>query len=1118
MGMEQIRDNNIDIDKMKKIKIKIKTMRVILASVFVLLIGTYLSGQVVIQRCDLTTGWEGDQPITIDISEKKEGSGSISTAAQTGSSTWFSKSFAPTRTGIAAQGYISFWLYVSDATKMDDGQVEISSSGGADVLESNWTIDKNSVSNGWNLMQLQISAAGETGGGANLNNINFFRIHQTLSGPVTAKIDFIRFLPVLNEPVWPVLDVPEVDNASLDGKVMFGYQGWFNHPDDEAGLGWVHWGHLYEPFRSHIDMYPDMREMGLDEKYPTHYTLPDGSMAPVFSSNNRNTVVRHMKWLRDYNLDGVFIQRFISNADNNKGMAHKDVVAAHVMEGCEKYGRVFAMMYDGVANRVEDMKSDWMHLVDDIGVTNSDRYLHHNGLPLVSLWGYTVRDEATVDQLEEMIEFFTNNPNPKYRAAVKLGVRSNWYNFSSDWINAFKKVDIMSPWFSGTTDYDRGQNWCDENGLDYLPVVHPGFSWYNLTLNYQPEHSSGELNKDPRDGGNFLWNEVNDVVSKNVKSVYIAMFDEVDEGTAMFKIAENADMNPREGQWVTMDMDGYSLPSDWYLRLASLTTQVVRGYEDNKSSLDNLPAPPEGIMTIRITDEANNNDQGAMEFIFPDFPNESTIEISIDNGATFAYSTPDDVGTFTISGLSEGNYNVFVRHSDASQAVEMGDVYMGNVIKRKAEQASQPFPADSATDIRTTITLGWTADEEVVSHYIYFGTSESPEFIKYQRSPSFSPGELEPNATYYWRIDEENGSGLTEGPLWSFTTGAEGGPTDVVVLDYCDEVSGWRSSNNMSIDSDDNQEGFAGLSCVGEETNKFTKKFDTPVNSYCDQTSYLDLWIYVSDVSAFSAGGQIEISSSGKNDQDELNWSVKDLNLSNGWNKVHLAIADAGKMGEPDLSAINFFRFYQFVSSEIVIKIDYIHFTELTMIPYAEPTNLTAVGGDASVTLDWDDNTGSDIIGYNVYRSLESGIGYSKVNNEPVSASTYEDSDLTNGQTYYYIVKAVNSSQKESDRSNEVVISLTTSIDQVEQLHEVKLYPNPASSESIVRLSLIQASEVSVSIFDLSGRELHHFIDKQQWKPGEHTLMLSLNGFEKGTYILNIKVDHKLITEVLIVN
>lgn len=341
-----------------------------------------LPGQVVIQRCDVTTGWQGAQSILVDNADKKEGYGSLKTKAQVGDSPWFYKSFSSTQTGITSAGWLSFWLYVSDASKLDGGEIEISSSGAPDDQEYNWVLSKDNVVDGWNHMQLLISSAGQTGGGANLDSINFFRIHQTLSGPVTSKIDFIRFTTSLDKPVWPVLDVPVVDNSSLDGKVMFGYQGWFNHPDDGAGLGWVHWGNFYEPIRSTVDMYPDMREYGSDEKYNAHLTFPDGSMAPVFSSNNRNTAIRHMKWVRDYNLDGVFIQRFISGYDNKTQMSHKD----------------------SVADRVEDMKNDWMHLVDDIGVTNSDRYLHHRGLPLVSLWGYSVRDDATPDQLAEMID------------------------------------------------------------------------------------------------------------------------------------------------------------------------------------------------------------------------------------------------------------------------------------------------------------------------------------------------------------------------------------------------------------------------------------------------------------------------------------------------------------------------------------------------------------------------------------------------------------------------------------------------------------------------------------------------------------------------------------------
>ena len=234
-----------------------------------LLLNNSLLAQVVIQRCDVITGWEGAQAFFIDSIDKKEGSGALKIEAQTGHSVWYSKLFSDTYTGISNTGYLSFWIYVSDASKLEGGQVEISSSGTTENNKYSWPLNKENIADGWNNIQLQISKANKINGGAHLDKINFFQISQTLSNPITAKIDFIRFSPEKNAPVWPKLDVPVVDNSSLDGKVMFGYQGWFNHPDDGAGLDWVHWGNLYKPIKSEVDMYHDMREYGYNEKYKT---------------------------------------------------------------------------------------------------------------------------------------------------------------------------------------------------------------------------------------------------------------------------------------------------------------------------------------------------------------------------------------------------------------------------------------------------------------------------------------------------------------------------------------------------------------------------------------------------------------------------------------------------------------------------------------------------------------------------------------------------------------------------------------------------------------------------------------------------------------------------------
>ncbi|WP_128894651.1 Kelch repeat-containing protein [Longirhabdus pacifica] len=83
-------------------------------------------------------------------------------------------------------------------------------------------------------------------------------------------------------------------------------------------------------------------------------------------------------------------------------------------------------------------------------------------------------------------------------------------------------------------------------------------------------------------------------------------------------------------------------------------------------------------------------------------------------------------------------------------------------------------------------------------------------------------------------------------------------------------------------------------------------------------------------------------------------------------------------------------------------------------VPLA-PLNLVATGGDAKITLNWSSVVEAD--NYSVYRSLTSGGSYTSVATSVYSTS-YVDSPLTNGTTYYYVVTAVNDNG-ESAYSNE---------------------------------------------------------------------------------------------------
>jgi hypothetical protein len=85
------------------------------------------------------------------------------------------------------------------------------------------------------------------------------------------------------------------------------------------------------------------------------------------------------------------------------------------------------------------------------------------------------------------------------------------------------------------------------------------------------------------------------------------------------------------------------------------------------------------------------------------------------------------------------------------------------------EQASNPDPPDGATEVDSEALLSWTAGARAISHDIYLGTGNPPLFIGNQTATTFDPGWLSTGTQFYWRIDEKNGWGKTEGPVWNFT-------------------------------------------------------------------------------------------------------------------------------------------------------------------------------------------------------------------------------------------------------------------------------------------------------------------------------------------------------------
>ncbi len=366
-----------------------------------------------------------------------------------------------------------------------------------------------------------------------------------------------------------------VPNDGLAGKVLCGYQGWFTAPGDGTGIEWFHYarGGKFEPGSSNIEYWPDVRELDQDERVPTAFRHKDGRTAEVYSAANPKTVARHFRWMRDYGIDGVFVQRFGSDLRGEQMRAFRDKVLQNCRAGAEANGRLFAVMYDlsGLQKgETATIREDWKRIRD---LVKSPQYLREGKKPVVAVWGVGFNDNRkyTTEECADFVDFLHADG-----AVVMLGVPTYWRTGDRDALPGLEKTlakaDVLSPWAVGRFGADEAARgyandtlkgdlaWCQAHKQTLMPVAFPGFSWHNMN----PGSPQDQI---PRRKGAFLKTQFDAYRAVGAKTAYVAMFDEMDEGTAIFKCAPDAP----EGFLTYGD-----LPSDFYLRLVGEETKKMR--------------------------------------------------------------------------------------------------------------------------------------------------------------------------------------------------------------------------------------------------------------------------------------------------------------------------------------------------------------------------------------------------------------------------------------------------------------------------------------------------------------------------------------------------------------
>jgi hypothetical protein len=200
-----------------------------------------------------------------------------------------------------------------------------------------------------------------------------------------------------------------------------------------------------------------------------------------------------------------------------------------------------------------------------------------------------------LDEWRRLIELFKSD-SQFGGCSVLLGVPAYWRTLDRDTVSdpAFHclltTADVISPWTVGrynspaaaaahvTHTMTADLAWCRTHNLDYLPVAFPGFSWHNLSAS---RGQTARLNAIPRLGGRLLWSQCYHAHRAGAKMLYVAMFDELDEGTAIFKCRND----PPIGQSAFVSEP--DLPSDHYLWLTGMAGRLLRG--ELVTEADDLP-------------------------------------------------------------------------------------------------------------------------------------------------------------------------------------------------------------------------------------------------------------------------------------------------------------------------------------------------------------------------------------------------------------------------------------------------------------------------------------------------------------------------------------------------
>lgn len=368
--------------------------------------------------------------------------------------------------------------------------------------------------------------------------------------------------------------------STTNAEIIAGYQGWFGCPNDfENNKDWQHWFHKGQ---FTVDLLPDISIYPEQAFCDTGIKTQDGKTVKLFSSQSKEVVKVHVNLAEQYGIEVLALQRFVNEISREKGFKRRNNVLQHIIDTTKGKNIKFFIMYDisgAEENKVYDLiDKDITFLKEKYGLFILDNYYRVNGKPLIGIWGFGFKGRP--GQPSDTLSLLKNLKRSGF--SLLGGIPSRWRTLGGDsksdnlWLDVYLQYDILSPWMVGRFKDEVSMKSYYENivkqdiaflkdkGKKYLPVVFPGFSWYNLQ---NVRGNQAEFNHAPRHCGLFLEKQFTALKKIGVKDFYLAMLDEFDEGTALLPTVINSKQLPENDKWkfVIPEYDNCKVSSPFYM-------------------------------------------------------------------------------------------------------------------------------------------------------------------------------------------------------------------------------------------------------------------------------------------------------------------------------------------------------------------------------------------------------------------------------------------------------------------------------------------------------------------------------------------------------------------------